>query len=359
MQMRMLASLRPPAASGGAKVARIRSSKHWKTKEKKRKIDAHPCHSPSCPVKADGQSPKVRLIQPPSLSSPPPPPFFFCFFHLSVPCSHRLPKTKTQFYESVGVSSLASHGRPTDVVIPELPAGVEPWVVTLDGRAVATPFGNLLVVPGETLAHAVAGEWLAQEDRIKPALMPLMTLCTTAVDIVPRIRDKTVNDCVKFLSTDSVCFFAEREGEPGLREMQEECFLPIIDWFEARFGVKMVTNLSRADLGISFMQPDSVRSKVREAFVQLNDWELSGLDKASGEAKSTAIASMLCAGELSPKQALDACKTEERYQMERWGHIPHWHGIDQGLTQVMLSSAAFYSACLKEQGMSKLGQMKN
>jgi hypothetical protein len=78
-----------------------------------------------------------------------------------------------------------------------------------------------------------------QEDRIKPALMPLMTLCTTAIDIVPLTREKVADDIVKFLGTDSVCFFADRTREPGLRELQDETFGPIIDWFEKRFGVKV------------------------------------------------------------------------------------------------------------------------
>lgn len=109
-----------------------------------------------------------------------------------------------------------------------------------------TPYGNLFCVPNEALAVAVAGEWASQEERIKPALMPLMTLCTTAIDIVPLTRDKVVNDIVKFLGTDTVCFFADAQKEPGLREMQEEMFLPIIAWFENRFGVKVWGMLLRA-----------------------------------------------------------------------------------------------------------------
>ena len=184
--------------------------------------------------------------------------------------------------------------------------------------------------------------------------MPLMTLITTALDIVPRVREKTVNDCVKFLSTDSVAFFANVDEEPGLRTMQEESYTPILEWFQRRFEVELLTNQHDKSMGIFFMQPESVRDKVRHEVDQLNDWELSGLDKSSGEAKSTMIATMLCSGELSAKDALDACKTEERYQMERWGNIPHWHGIDQGLTRLILSSVQFYMACLKEEGVSRL-----
>jgi chaperone required for assembly of F1-ATPase len=237
--------------------------------------------------------------------------------------------------------------------VPELPEGAKGGhVVLLDGRAMATPFGNLMVVPSRSLAVGLAGEWAAQQDRIKPALMPLMTLCTTALDIVPTTKLKTVNDIVKFLTTDTVAFFADASEEPGLREMQEEAFPPAIEWFERRFGVKLVSNLTRTDLGIAFAQPPEAAAAVRDQVAEMNDWELSVLDRASGEAKSTVLATMLCAGALSARDALEACKTEERYQMTRWGDIPHWHGIDFGLTRTLLSASQFYSLCLREDGVA-------
>ena len=191
-------------------------------------------------------------------------------------------------------------------------------------------------------------EWVSQEDRIKPALMPLMTLATTAIDIVPRRKEKTLNDIVKFLNTDTVCFFASSKDEPGLREMQVETFLPILQWFEKEFDVKLKTNLENDGLQLLQTQPDHVLEKVRDKLSFLDDWRISALDKASGEAKSTLIAVMLCEGLMSPSEAFDACKTEERYQTIRWGDIPHWHGIDFGLTRVMLSSVNFFVKCLND-----------
>jgi hypothetical protein len=56
----------------------------------------------------------------------------------------------------------------------------------------------------------------------------------------------------------------------------------------------------------------------------------------------------------SASDAFDACKTEERYQMERWGNISHWHGIDQGLTREILTATQFYAACLKESKVQQI-----
>ena len=188
--------------------------------------------------------------------------------------------------------------------------------------------------------------------------MPLMTLCTTAIDIVPITREKTVNDIVKFLSTDTVSFFADPAAEPGLRELQEEMFPPAIAWFERRFGVELLNNLARPELGIVFAQKQETTATVKRIVAEMNDWELSGLDKASGEAKSTVLAAMLCAGQLSAKDALEASKAEERFQISRWGDIPHWHGIDFGLTRLLLSAVQFYALCLRRDGIGSRLQHK-
>lgn len=116
-----------------------------------------------------------------------------------------------------------------------------------------------------------------------------------------------------------------------------------------------------------FIQPEHVRAEVKRQMLLLDDWQLSALDKASGEAKvssllviflllrptldtlqSSCISAMLCAGALTPQAATEAVRTEEFYQLQRWGDIPKWHGIDAGLTRLNMSSCYFYSLTLRE-----------
>jgi hypothetical protein len=49
------------------------------------------------------------------------------------------------FYQDVKVVTMESFGRPANVLIPQMPPGATPYLVLLDGRAMATPFGHLLV----------------------------------------------------------------------------------------------------------------------------------------------------------------------------------------------------------------------
>ena len=56
--------------------------------------------------------------------------------------------------------------------------------VLLDGRAVRTPGRNLLRVPTEELAEAIAAEWNAQGETVNPQAMPLTGLANAAIDQV-------------------------------------------------------------------------------------------------------------------------------------------------------------------------------
>ena len=56
------------------------------------------------------------------------------------------------------------------------------WGVALDGKPMRTPGKNELVLPNEALAAAIAAEWEAQREEIRPATMPLFRLAANAID---------------------------------------------------------------------------------------------------------------------------------------------------------------------------------
>src|SRR6056297_3367956 len=53
--------------------------------------------------------------------------------------------------------------------------------VLLDQRPVRTPGKSLLVLPTRAMAEALAAEWDAQEDEIKPLTMPVTRSANSAV----------------------------------------------------------------------------------------------------------------------------------------------------------------------------------
>ena len=54
----------------------------------------------------------------------------------------------------------------------------EGYGVLLDHRKLRTPRRELLVLPTEPLALAVAGEWASQASLLQPSIMYLVSLCT-------------------------------------------------------------------------------------------------------------------------------------------------------------------------------------
>jgi chaperone required for assembly of F1-ATPase len=66
------------------------------------------------------------------------------------------------------------------------------WGVALDGTPLRTPAENGLVLPSEALSAAIAAEWDAQREEIRPATMPLTRLAATAIDRTREERDLVV-----------------------------------------------------------------------------------------------------------------------------------------------------------------------
>ena len=86
----------------------------------------------------------------------------------------------------------------------ELPEPPQWYAVTLDGRTLRTPVGQILSLPSRVLAWAVAAEWDAQRTQIKPVQMPLMTLCCTTLDQTASHMEFHQDTALQYLPTDTV-----------------------------------------------------------------------------------------------------------------------------------------------------------
>ena len=88
-------------------------------------------------------------------------------------------------------------------------AGDAGYEVRLDGKPVLTPARRPLAVPSPVLAEAMAAEWAAQEDVIKPDAMPLTRLANSAIDGVAERQAEVVADLAGYAETDLICYWAE------------------------------------------------------------------------------------------------------------------------------------------------------
>ncbi len=198
----------------------------------------------------------------------------------------------------------------TDVGVEEGPEGFR---VTLDGRAIKTPAGGSLTLPGRPLAEAVAAEWAAQKEKIRPHTMPLFRLCATALDRVCPDRQAVIDGVVSYAPTELVCYRATEP--PELVERQEVVWQPLLDWAVEVFGVEF-----RVTRGIMPVEPaPGLEERLAGSVARLDNFALAGLATATATCGSMIIALALVCGRVGAEAAFEAAMLDELHQAAKWG----------------------------------------
>jgi ATP synthase F1 complex assembly factor 2 len=97
------------------------------------------------------------------------------------------------------------------------------YTITLDGRTLRTPLGLPLSIPSLHLAIAIASEWDAQKTHLRPAQMPLMTLCCTAIDQVANNPTVHQIDILRYLANDTTCYYANPKNSKERPLYKRQC----------------------------------------------------------------------------------------------------------------------------------------
>jgi chaperone required for assembly of F1-ATPase len=188
------------------------------------------------------------------------------------------------------------------------------WGVALDGRPLRTPAGKkLLIVPTAPLAAAIAAEWEAQHDEVRPATMPLFRLAATALDRAAPQRDKVVAEIANYAGTDLVCYRADQP--PELAARQYAVWQPLIDWATARYDAALAVTSGVIPAGQS---PAALKAFAAAVAAQ-GDFRLTALHALTGACGSLVIALALLEGRLDAEAAFAASQLDETFQIEAWG----------------------------------------
>jgi chaperone required for assembly of F1-ATPase len=188
--------------------------------------------------------------------------------------------------------------------------------ILLDGRPVRTPGRNLLRVPTEELAEAIADEWNAQGETVEARSMPLTGLANAAIDRVapdPRAFGKTL---AEYGESDLLCYRAE--GPRALVGRQEEAWEPLLDWARSRFGIDLETTTGV----IHRRQPPATVERLGRAVAARGTFQLAGLAPLVTIAGSLIVALALAEGAIGLETAWDAAMLDEAWQAEQWGADP-------------------------------------
>ena len=205
-------------------------------------------------------------------------------------------KHARRFYEHVAVSACE-----------------DGYAITLDERSVNTPGGTKLILPGEALANAVAGEWEVQGEMITPESMPFMGLSSTAIDRVGPRRSEIDVQVIKYAESDLLCYRAD--SPPELVARQAEKWHPLIGWAEDIYDVEFVVTT-----GINpVLQPQPTLRAMEKALGVLDDFELTALATVTELTGSLVLGLALLAGRIGADQAFNLSQLDEMFQAETWG----------------------------------------
>ncbi|SFJ50594.1 ATP12 family chaperone protein [Jannaschia pohangensis] len=185
--------------------------------------------------------------------------------------------------------------------------------VRLDGRPVRTPLKTELIVPSRALAQAIALEWDAQEEVIRPASMPLTRAANSTLDKVRPQREAVIADLAGYGGTDLLCYRASAPESLVMRQNAE--WDPLIDWAATALGARLVVTTGV----IPVEQPKAATDALRARVDALSNWEVTALSEFVTLSGSLVLALAVMEGrpaaDIWPLSRLD-----EDWQAEQWGH---------------------------------------
>lgn len=188
------------------------------------------------------------------------------------------------------------------------------FAVLLDGKSAKTPARNTLALPNKALAAAVAAEWNAIEGAIDPALLPLTRLANLAIDAVASAPQPVIDEIVQYASSDLV--FYRADAPPGLVELQNERWNPVLDWAASKLNARFVL----AEGVMHVAQPDEALASVREAAEMLSKpFAVAATASATNIGGSALIALALANGALTSDEAWNAAHVDEQWSISQWG----------------------------------------
>lgn len=185
----------------------------------------------------------------------------------------------------------------------------------LDGKPVQTPARQALLLPSLALAEAMAEEWRAQGEEMRPLAMPLTRLVNTVVDGVRVNRQELIPAILRFGENDLLSYRAEAPAELVRRQSQWNAWL---DWADRRHGARLEVTSGVSPVGQS---PEALMA-LEKVIRDQDDYALAALHVLSSITGSLILGLAVLEGELAPADAFALSRLDEAYQAEKWGADP-------------------------------------
>jgi chaperone required for assembly of F1-ATPase len=187
------------------------------------------------------------------------------------------------------------------------------WGASLDGKPVRTPARAALVVPTQALAEAIAEEWRAASDEIKPRAMPLTGIANAAIDRVAPDKPAFAGGLARYAEADLACY--RSEWPPQLVDRQAQSWDALLAWGRQRFDIDFSTTSGLMHIP----QPPASVERLAYEVVALTPFQLAGLSPLVTVGGSLLAALAVFEKAISPEAAWQAVSVDDRWQLEQWG----------------------------------------
>jgi len=244
-------------------------------------------------------------------------------------------RSTKRFYKEVSIASSSNN-----------------YEILLDGKKVKTPSGNVLSVPNETLAIAVATEWDAQKEEVVPSTMHMTALCATANDNPNRkTQVDLAQDFLQYLESDTLCYRVEHPQE--LVNMQQRLWDPILEWFCNTFDVSITATQNL--LGPTV--PEATVDRLTQHMISQRHETLHGFVFAVESLKSVILALAVAEGRVGVEEAVYLSRLEVEYQTKMWGTVEWQHDVEMFDLQARVAAAVLFIN-LTRQSETKVSKIK-
>ncbi len=188
------------------------------------------------------------------------------------------------------------------------------FTVHLDGRAVRTPAKAALVLPTESLAREIAGEWDAQDGVIDPSAMPFTRSANAAIDKVAAQHEEVATLIAAYGDSDLLCYRAD--GPEDLVARQYNAWDPLLDWAESDLRVC----LTRTRGVIHRAQPAEALETLGNLVRRQDNFALTALHDLVSLSGSLILGLAAQQGVETADILWKISRIDEDWQIEKWGH---------------------------------------
>jgi len=204
--------------------------------------------------------------------------------------------------------------------------------IFLDGRPVRTPAKSKLILPTRTLALAVADEWDAQADQIKPDTMPLTRTANSAIDKVAIQKTEVADNLAAYGDSDLLCYRAESPAELVAR--QNAAWDPVLDWAAQELGARLCPRIGV----IHKPQLQDATAQLTARVHALSVFELAGFHDLVALTGSLILGFATIRRFRALEEIWLASRVDELWQIEQWGQD------DEAQAQETIRRKSFFDA---------------